>query len=337
MRKPKLLALLGLTIVALTNASFADEEFEAVRDFSFLDHLDWQPKPWVPEASEELDGEAGRLEIDLAPFYEEFARDGHVSIYVGYGNEGYYRERGEQIFEMLKVLAKHAGTRLTGWSRIENPEGTSIAFRDSETGLSYSVTVGGERNAYVNAFATHEVVMYHGHSRQGRGPAFGEFQNYFRMGKEYEVVEVDTRNPYFRNEPIQLTNKYPLKKMHWGGVTWNYQYRGAKYESSHLARKSYTKIIPGLDTDLVNTKYLPGRQIFYFYSCKNKNYWREPLRNLFPDPGQKAVFGTFKDGLGSTKPEALMIMSVVKQVKKSRNVVATLNAAGECSDCFTSY
>ncbi|OFZ20250.1 MAG: hypothetical protein A2X94_15355 [Bdellovibrionales bacterium GWB1_55_8] len=303
--------------------------------FDFLDPIDQQPTAWEPERSRDSRETQDPIEVDLRPYYREFTRDGIINIYIGYGVEAYYPERSAQIFEMLKALGKHHELALTNWSLSDDKR--IVSFRDSLNGVRFNITVEHERNQFINAFSTHELVMYHGHSRRGKGPAFGAFENYFRMGRKYKSLEVDTRNIYFRDEPILKTDLYPPLTEYFFGQPFLYQYRGQKNKKSKLPPTSYTKNIPGLDVDLAKTRFLPGRQLLYFYSCKNRKYWRESIRSLFPDPNQKLVFGTFKDGFGGTKPEALMIISVVRQLQDSFNVLELLNASKDCDHCFTSY
>lgn len=326
-----------LVFISLFSFALSRAE-ESIPDYSFLKELDRQPRPWVPESTPgNIEAEGEILETDLRPFYDEFAADGHVSFYVGYGNEGFYPERGEQILEMLKLMSTRSGMRLVDWNLRQNANGAYFSFKDASSGITYSVTVEGERNGYMRAFSRHEVVLYHGHSRYGRGPAFGMFENVYRMSDAHPSIEVDARNPYFRSEPILKRRKHPVRWMDWYGERLLYQYRTQKSLESELGRGAYVKNIPGRDVDLTTTSFLPGRQIFYFYSCKNRNYWRDPIRKKFPDRSQKAVFGTYKDGYGATRPEAVMIMTVVKRVSTSREVVRHLNATRDCNDCFTTY
>jgi len=303
--------------------------------FDFLDPIDQQPLKWVPESTDDSEESSQEIKANLSSFYEEFAQDGNISIYIGYGYEAYFPERAAQIYEMIKVLASHYKINLMNWS-FKKDQG-SIQFYDPVRKLTYSIKVGSHRNNYIQAFSKYEVVMYHGHSRYGRGPAFGAFENYFRMGRNYSAIEVDTRNPYFQNEPILKTDLYPILSTTLDGELYLYQYRGQKDKLSKLPQNSYTKNIPGKDVDLVNASFLPGRQIFYFYSCKNRKYWRESLRDLFPNSNEKFVIGTYKNGYGSTKPEAVMIMSLVRQLSNSADVVKDLNSSDDCRNCFTTY
>lgn len=330
----KTLPWLVLALLFSIETSWPEDKIE---DYSFLDAMDIQPVAWVPEQSPSVQEKQRALDIDMKPFYEDFATDGIITFFVGYGNEGYYPERGEQIFEMLKAMGAHFNLQLTDWALTKDADKTTIGFRDAGRNLSYFITVQGERNAFADAFSRNEVVMYHGHSRYGRGPAFGKFENYFRMGHKHRTVEVDARNPYFKTEPILRTRRYPAKNLSWDGEALRYQYRGPKSDESYLAEDSYTKNIPGRSTDLVRAGFLPGRQIFYFYSCLNRDYWRKPIRDLHPDPNRKLVFGTYKIGYGSTKPEAVMIMSVVRQLSKTTSVLRDLNATRDCDNCFTAY
>lgn len=303
--------------------------------FDFLNPFDIQPWPWLVETPDDLLAQAESVSVDLAPFFEEFEADGHVSIYIGYGVGTYYPERTRQILKMLMTLATHFNIPLSDWE-LDTNEGL-ISFRNSTRNIQYTIKVGYERNEFMDSFSKYEVVMYHGHSRYGQGPAFQNYQNYFRMGGRFKTAEVDARNVYFRNEPILRTERYPVQRIQIGSYLYSYQYRGGMRKESKLPATSYTKIIPGKATDWVNTRFLKGRQLFYFYSCKNRKYWREAIRDLFPDVRKKAVIGTFKNGFGGTKPDALMLLSIVNRTTDSSAVIDLLNTTKDCDKCFTTY
>lgn len=327
-----ILLLLG-SVAAETSISAIAAERSG--KYSFLDQFDKQPRPFIPEKTDTPEEPSDTLSVRLDPFYRDFEADRNVSFFVGYGYQSYYPERARQIMEMLKVLGVHYGLTLEQWSL--TPDNRVITFRNARNGINYKVTVENERDAYARAFSEYDVVIYHGHSRYGQGPAFDSFQNYFRMGRNFETIEVDTRNRYFAEEPIQKTDIYPLYTADLNGRRYLYQYRGGRDYRSELSQQSFTVNIPGKDLDLRRTRFLQGKQLFYFYSCKNREYFRESLRDLFPDVNHKAVIGTYRDGHGSTKPDALMIMSVVRHAYDSVEVVNELNETGDCDKCFTSY
>lgn len=303
--------------------------------FDFLNPFDKQPWPWLVEAPDDPQAKAEPVPIDLRPFFDEFEADGHVSIYIGYGVGTYYPERTRQILKMLMTLATHFNIPLSNWE-LNTSEGM-ISFLNSSRNIQYTIKVGYERNEFINSFSKYEVVMYHGHSRYGYGPAFQNYQNYFRMGRRFETAEVDARNIYFRNEPILRTERYPVQRIQIGSYLYSYQYRGGMRKESKLPETAYTKIIPGKDTDWVNTRFLDGRQLFYFYSCANRKYWRNAIRDLLPDVRRKAVIGTFRNGFGGTKPDALMLLSIVNRTTDSSAVLDLLNTTKDCDECFTTY
>lgn len=306
---------------------------QEVTDFSFLDQLDEQPVAWNPEETPPDREDSAAVNINLGEYYREFREDKKVTMYMGYGYESYFEGRFTQLYNMLLSLSSYYGLPLNNWFF----NGSRIRFRDYQRGIDYVIDLGASRNEYIDAFSNYEIVLYHGHSRYGQGPAFGTFWNYFRIGSNFETIEVDTRNPYFQKEPILKTDRYDLKSINIGGQKYPYQYRGQKDHRSYLPDDSFTKIIPGLTADLEKTKFLPKRQIFYFYSCKNRKYWRDSLRKFFPDVNQKFVFGTKEDAWGGTKPEAVMIISLVRGLLNSERIVDELNATNDCANCFTTY
>ncbi|OFZ19030.1 MAG: hypothetical protein A2X94_12205 [Bdellovibrionales bacterium GWB1_55_8] len=332
MRNLRFIVSVGIALLIAPISLHASGEAGA---FDFLNPFDVQPSPWIPESPAYPEEPADPVQADLTPFYGEFEKDGIVTMYVSYGIGTYYPARGLQIFKMLKALAEHYSLPLVEWEL--GKDHGSISFRDSKRNIRYSITIGYERNEYIQSFSNYEVVMYHGHSRYGQGPAFQHYQNYFRIGRNFESIEVDGRNIYFKDEPILKTELYAIREARIGSRRFPFQYRGQKDERSELPKTSYTKNIPGKDVDWKNTRFLPGRQIFYFYSCSNRQYWRDSIRELHPDIQQKLVFGTFKLGYGATKPEALMIISIVNGIKESSGILDVLNSTKDCDKCFTTF
>ncbi|OFZ20249.1 MAG: hypothetical protein A2X94_15350 [Bdellovibrionales bacterium GWB1_55_8] len=335
--------LLALLSIQPTSSSAAlTEEPRGNGRFSFLDELEKHPDPWTQETSGEdahLTGDAEdnlpELSIDLTPFYRDFAQDGIVNIYMGYGYEAYSPGKGAQLYKMLNLLGSKEDLELL-FAPLERDQQT-VRFRDVRRGIDYQIQIGPERDDYRRAFSKYEVVMYTGHSRYGRGPAFGTFWNYYRMGDRFETIEVDTRNPYFDFEPIVLTERFPLLKILLGGFPFPYQYRGQQTNTSYLPSTSYTKNIPGGNADLATTKFIPGRQILYFHSCKNRKYWRNAIRSVLTDPARKVVFGTSNDSFGGARPDSVLIISIVRQLARTEEIVSDLNATQDCNQCFTSY
>jgi hypothetical protein len=307
--------------------------------YRYLDRFDPRPPVWTPEPrreTEDIVEPEPELQHDLTDYYDEMRADGTVKIFYGFGYEAYQSGEEPTFYEMLRELGAHEYPDAVDWSY--DTDQKRIHFRDAKHDVRYQVDLGHERDAFASAFGTHRVVMYHGHSRYGRGPAFDSYWNYFRMGNIFENIEVDTRNPYFGDEPMQLTDDYPPITEKVDGQELTYQYRGQKIDSSYLPSDAYTKNIPGYDEDLSNASFLEGRQLVWLYSCRNVEYFKEPLRDRFPDPDSKFIFGTKKDGFWSEKPAAVFIMSVVAGVADSGEIVKRLDDTGDCgSDCFTSY
>lgn len=310
------------------------ESRSAGSPFDFLDRHESRAPTWTPELTPDTAEDVSEpAQASLTPFLEEFRADGVVKMYIGYGYEAWFPERAGQLYNMLIDLGAYYGLPLDQWSF----NGEQIRFRDWRRGIRYVVRIGTERDEFMGAFESQEVVLYHGHSRYGQGPAFESFSNYFRIGANFPSIEVDTRNRYFRDEPMLLQERFPPRSVNLGGQRFSFQYRGQRDHRSYLPEDSFTKLIPGGDADLKTTRFLPSKQIFYFYSCRNRKYWEESIRGHFPDPTQKLVFGTFRDAFGSTQPDAVMIISLVRGMTRSGDIVSDLNATGDCDNCFTAY
>lgn len=323
----------------LTTATLWAQEHEFGK-FGFLDFYEQRPPLWTPELSPESGDEgvvalSGQVDTDLSQFYEEFERDGKVKIYIGYGYEAYFSSKVPRLFDMLKAIASRYSLQLGSWEL--SPDQRDIKFRDPVRSIDYEVRVGTERNEFVSSFSDYEVVLYTGHSRYGRGPAFQAFWNYYRMGDRFDTIEVDARNPYFMSEPTLLGEMFPLYWALIGGNRIYYQYRGQRNSTAYLPEDSFTRNVPGGNADLARTRFLPGRQIIYFHSCKNEKYWRASLRQVLPNPSSKVIFGTRRDSLGGMRPDAVMVMSVARRIKESSAIVNDLNATRDCDECFTSY
>lgn len=303
--------------------------------YDFLKKFEQKPTQWtreippIPLKSVDRSGVRGSLQN----FYDEFAEQGKIRIYMGLGYEAYKNGAQNTFLNMLQAASNQMQLGL----KKLRLNGTTITFEDTRE-ILYELTIGNERNEFKESFKDYQVVMYHGHSRYGRGPAFETFTNYFRMGDVFPTIEVDTRNPYFLNERILNQNEFPLQSVELGGKQYIYQYRGEKDHSSYLPQDAYTKVIEGNDKDLKATKYLDGRQIFWFYSCSNIDYWRNTLRSLFPNTDEKFIFGTKIEGYWSYSPAIVMITSVIKQVADSQRIVQELNQTNDCGpDCFVTY
>jgi hypothetical protein len=314
---------------------FANVIFAAESNFNFLKKFDVTSSTWTKEFDFLPRFDVEPVQADMSRFYDDFKKDGEITFFLGWGVEAYSAGRADSLFAMLQHLAQRRNLALVNWQL--NSSKKRISFRDSKQGIVYSIDLGHERNEFQAAFENHEIMMYHGHSRNGRGPAFDDFQNYYRMGAVWSDIEVATTNPYFLDEPVTLKDTHPLKYVEIEGREFPYQYMGQKEASSHLPATSHTKNIEGLAKDLQDTEFLSGRQIFWLYSCRNVYYWKESLREQFSDPNVKFIFGTKEDGYWSNSPAAVFIMSVVGEVTKSSTIIDELNATNDCRSCFTSY
>ena len=316
-----------LLIISLVQISYGNTNYD------YLNSLATPQSNWQPEITNLESSLAPLPNINLQGFYTEFGADGVVRIFEGLGAERYYPRWGEDLHRMLQTIATQEKLPFTQFTM--NPQLTKISFINSLTNLRYEVTIGNERDQFSNAFSSYEVIMYVGHSRYGRGPAFQNMTNYFRMGNVFETIEVDTRNKYFLSEEMQLTETYPSISINLNNQDYFYQYRGQKVESSHLPVDSYTKNIPGLSVDFDNASFMEGRQIFWIHSCSNVNYFKDPIRSAFPDSKHKFVFGTSADSYGAVQSSAVFIASLAKQLSNSSMVVTELNKT-DCK-CFTTY
>jgi hypothetical protein len=270
----------------------------------------------------------------LQSHYEAIVNDGTVSIYYGMGYEMYANGNEETFALMLKSKLTKAGV---GFQDFFYDQFTrNISFERTSDHVWFDIKVGHERNEWIAAWETHEVVLYQGHSRYGRGPTFGDWNSYFRFGPN-PAIEVDGRSPFFRNEPILNTARYPVQRTTVNGEEILYQYRGSKDPTAKLPDDSYTKNIEGNAKDFRNTNTLGGKQIFWLYSCKNRQYWRNEFRSRFPENGDKFVFGTIDDSFWSLEPAATFLTEIVKQTRESRQIVNKLNTLDDCNQCFTSW
>lgn len=328
-----------LLLSCFTTVSLWAQEHDPGK-FGFLDAYEQRPSLWTPEVTSEASNDdlmalSGQVDADLFDFYEEFERDGKVKIYIGYGHEAYFGNKVPRLMDMLKAIASQYSLQLGDWEL--SPDQRDLKFKDIKRSIDYEIRVGTERNEYAGSFSEYEIVMYAGHSRYGRGPAFQTFWNYYRMGDRFDTIEVDARNPYFMSEPTLLGDIFPLYWAFLSGSKIYYQYRGQRNSTSYLPEDAYTRNVPGGNVDLSRTRFLPGRQIIYFHSCKNEKYWRKSLRQVLPDSSRKFIFGTWRDSLGGIRPDAVMVMSIVRRVKDSSSIVSDLNATRDCDECFTSY
>lgn len=270
---------------------------------------------------------------DLIPFYEEFSQDGEVSFYLGSGYQAQRDTRASETAQKIREQLDENHASPAGWLFDSKKE--ELRFSLGET--RYRVQFGHERDEFQRAFSQYEIVLYHGHSRYGRGPAFGSPTNYFRMSGLFPSLEVESENPYFLGESAVDTDEYPLKSFRLGEERLPYQYRGGRNPTAGLSSASHTKRIRGGDADFQATPFLPGRQIIYFYSCANINYFKKPIRKRFPDPSQKFVFGTDDTSYWGSMPQAVLIADVALGTSASSEILQDLNETRDCVNCFTTY
>lgn len=270
------------------------------------------------------------LEIAMNGYYEEFANLDEISIYIGTGVEWTAPNQVQQLFDMLKAIAQQKTLDITDWQM----SGSKITFFDKQKQLRYSITVGTERDQFADSFSKSPVVMYLGHSRYGRGPAFEDMTNYFRMSDEYQTVEMDVRNKYFLTETILKTDEFPLQSVTLDGKNYQFQYRGQKNTESHLGAEAYTKIIEGNAVDLDNATFWDGKQLVFLDSCSNEQHWKKLLRSRFSDPQQTLFFGTNCDTGVGMNHASIVIMSIVRQLPNSTNFVAELKGPHPCPTVY---
>ena len=271
------------------------------------------------------------LDVPLAKFYGEFEKTKIVKAYLAMGAQFYSPSVAQGFLDALKSINDNLKLGLTDFLITDQ----AISFFDGTRGITYEVTVGHERNDFIDALSEYQVVMYYGHSRHGRGPALDDMTNYFRMGNVFNFLEVDVRNPYFHSEPIINTEQYPTEAVSLEGEEYSFQYRGQKDSSSELPSDSYTKVIPGGDEDLKSAPFSRFKQILFFDSCSNVHYWRDPFRQRFANPQEKLVFGTAVPVGGRVSVDAILLMSLVRQLKTSDGIAAELNET--CKDCYLAY
>jgi hypothetical protein len=290
---------------------------------------------FVPEHDPTLVGRAVPAPINrtLLDYYQAIKSDGDVSIFYGLGKDHF--SPNAYLFFYNKLVAQFSADNLSV---------TDLKWADRDTlvfdykGVHYSVRLKSDRESFVEALKTDEVVMYGGHSRYGVGPTFLSYDNYFRIGYQHSVIEVDTRTPTFSMEPILDKGTYPLRVEQFPDGSDEYQYRGAKDENFKLPDDSYTIRIEGNGKDLKAASFLPGKQLFFLKSCSNVLYWKQPLRDRFPDVSEKLFFGTNKDTFAKQEPFILFIAAILKETSTTANVLASLHTAKECgTDCFTAY
>lgn len=275
--------------------------------------------------------------FDLGSVYDDFKQDGVISIYFGMGYEMYQSGNEETFALMLKGMLRGSTETISNFTYNSHTR-TASFIRDSDQ-IKFQITIGGERNEWIDAWDDKEVIMYHGHSRYGMGPTFGGWNNYFRMGQEFDTIEVDTRNRYFHTEPFASRARHPVQRARVNGEDIEYQYRGALDSRSKLPSSSYTKQIESHGKDLREVKAIgtSRSQIFWLYSCKNYQYWRDELRQKFPHTSTVAIFGTIDDSMWGFQPSLTFVFELVNGNTNASEITSRLNATGDCNDCFTTY
>lgn len=272
------------------------------------------------------------LNLIMAPFYQAISHNNEIHGYVGVGVEFYVPQVGQQLLSAMQALAKAWQLDLVDWKW--EHERSRLSFYDPSRGVRYFLQVGHERNEFIESFAHFPVVMYSGHSRLGRGPAFEEFSNYFRLGNIFSTIEVDTRNRYFRDEPLKKTEEFPPEGIVLEGTEYQFQYRGQKDENAHLPADSYTKVIEGGPKDFNATAFLPTPQVIFLWSCENAHYFKVPMRHKLST--QKAIlFGTWGVPYhGLITPVSIFYLSLARELSTSLDIVSELN---KDENVYTAY
>ena len=315
--------------------------FGLMANICFATHLDYlkildekSPK-WKVEKKIEHAPRFAPINVELKEYYEEFAQDGVVTIYLAHGKDGYNSYKNEQIFAMLKKAKVKEKLPISKINYDKNVR--KISFKNIITGVWYKITLGHERDEYAKSYNRYEVVMYHGHSRYGRGPAFEAYDNYFRIGRQFLGIEVRANNMYFQKSDVALLNDYPLKTKVLNDEEVFYQYMGGKTTGSYLG-KDLPVINVKPNEDFENAKLLPGKQIIWYQSCSNIHYWRRPFRERFPDTENKLVIGSNIPSTWSSLPTISFFSDLIKETKTSVEIVENMNATDTCGpDCFVAY
>jgi hypothetical protein len=272
-------------------------------------------------------------EYNLAPIHQTLRQDGVVTIAYVMGHE-MYQPGHENTF--LLMLRGNLRNREEITEFVMDADGWGAQITDA-TGIRYHVRIGRERQDFIDAFGAAEVVMYQGHSRYGRGPAFAGFTDYFRMGSSSNDLEIDALLPSFRTEALRQPATYPPRYVDIGAERYVYQYRGGHDETSHLDDESYTKLIAGGARDFLDADFLTGTQVFWLYSCTNQQYWQQTFRRRFANRSQKFVFGTVDESFWGLAPSVIFVIAMVTGETSSNAIISSLNATGDCENCFTAW
>ena len=331
---------LMLGVVLSSSSGSIKVEKKVIPDLADFKPLHWQSEVDQNSATQNTTQKFSEENQELAPYYEEFAELEEIKIYIGWGKDAWEPNRFGSFLNVLINTMNFQRLNIVNF-RLDQ-QNMRVNFTSRWNNKKYLIQGGYDREGYISALKDFDAVIYHGHSRYGRGPAFESYQNYFRLGKNHDMIEVSANNRYFIFENILNQDQYPPKV----GYSANnpneeiyFQYRGGLVESSELSPDSFTVQIEANAKDFNNAEFKDGKQMFFFYSCKNRKYWENPFRERFPDKADKIVFGTKKDSYWLSNSSVVFILGLVKQIPSSKAMVAEMEQSRDncVPDCYTSY
>lgn len=306
-------------LLSLASASaFAAGKYDSIKQLSRGIHF-----PTLEIGHAPLQLHSAPVAVDMTAFYSTFDQQDEIKMYVGMGAQFDFIGTPQMLLTALQTMITEQSLPIANLAL--NANGNEITFTETTFNKNYRITFGSDRTEFINAFASYPIVVYTGHSRYGRGPTFGEMSNYFRLGNVFPTLEVDVRNPYFLNEPMQDLGQYPIQIAAVGGQDLEYQYIGQKDPHAELPADAYTKVIEGGPKDFDTTPFMDQKQIVFIWSCSNSSYFKEPIRDRFTTD-DKLIFGTddVPDG-NPVPPLTVFITSLVKHVPNSTDVVNEFN------------
>lgn len=311
------------------------------------------------------------VQRELTAFHDTFAADGEVSISIVAGYHSRFRRKRHRETirnELIRLLQGKAGAtidaenpspdmvvragssewRVSPWRGDDGHSKFSTAIHQLEVvkkqpgkkPLTFRVKVTRAKAHFVAALRD-EVVIYSGHSRHGRGPAFADMSDYFRMGDYRHVPVLEVRPAQFPEEPMLMklllnprgftflsygkhyftaavkpagyeSAKFQVQEDHHG----KWLYRGAAFLDDTFGDGDRIKLIRGGAADLhqarrdgafrVDERGKDAKQIFWFYSCDSAYHFKKPWRAAagsvtHPDGYEEVVPRMFPGAASSPK------------------------------------
>ena len=150
------------------------------------------PEQWQAETSQDkTDLEPVNFEDqnqDMSEFYETFNDQEEIKIYIGWGKDAWDQGRFSHFINVLINTINYQRLNIIDFKLNNNT--LQAQFKSRINNKTYFIQGGFERDAYIAALKNYDIVIYHGHSRYGRGPAFEKYQNYFRLGTNHDFIAV---------------------------------------------------------------------------------------------------------------------------------------------------